>query len=122
MNIIIHSFIIPHIIGLEIQFEDIDYPIEEGSGLSDPIRLLFRTNQNPFTITFSPVTIAALEGMGMDHLSHYVYDIYEESRAKLFFLVEDTVNSFPANPFHCQLQLKESLRSCPPHSRTCIYS
>ena len=40
---------------LEINFEEPDYDVEEGSYL--PIILQFRKNQNPFTVRISTVTI-----------------------------------------------------------------
>ena len=60
-----HTTPIHIFIGLEINFEESDYAIEEGSNLSTPIRLQFRNNQNAFTITFTPVTIDAVESMGL---------------------------------------------------------
>ena len=50
---------------MEINFEESDYSITEGAGLSTPITLQFRNNQNAFNITFTPVTIDAVEGMGL---------------------------------------------------------
>ena len=67
---------------LEINFEESDYSITEGSGLSTPIRLQFRNNQNAFTITFSPVTIDAVEGMGLVALFINSATIEEEARAE----------------------------------------
>ena len=68
---------------MEINFEESDYAIEEGSGLSTPIRLQFRNNQNPFTITFTPVTIDAVEGMGLGANFINSDTIEEEYRATL---------------------------------------
>ena len=49
-------------VDLEINFEQSDYSIVEGSKmLSSPIMLQFRMNQNPFTITLSPVTVNTTE-------------------------------------------------------------
>ena len=76
-TIILHQFT-----GLEINFEESDYAITEGSVLSTPIRLQFRNNQNPFTITFSPVTIDAVEGMGLGADFINSETIEEESRAE----------------------------------------
>ena len=42
---------------LQIAFEDTEYSVTEGAGLSTPIRLQFRGTQSPFNIIFSPVTI-----------------------------------------------------------------
>ena len=69
------------IIGLEINFEEADYSITEGSGLSTAIiRLQFRNNQNPFNIRFSAVAIASAEGKGVG--SFIISDsIGEEARA-----------------------------------------
>ena len=70
-------------IGLEINFEESDYAIGEGSSLSTPIRLQFRNNQNAFNVTFSPVTIDAVEGMGLgaDFINSDTIEV--ESRAEL---------------------------------------
>ena len=67
---------------LEINFEVSDYSITEGSGLTTPITLQFRNNQNAFTITFSPVTIAAVEGMGLGANFINSDTIEEEARAE----------------------------------------
>ena len=49
---------------LQINFRESDYAIVEGSNmLSTPIMLQFGTNQNPFTVRLSPVTIATAESM-----------------------------------------------------------
>ena len=69
-------------IGLEINFEESDYSITEGGGLNTPIRLWFRINQNPFNITFTPVTIGAVEDMGLGRNFIYSNTIEEESRAE----------------------------------------
>ena len=51
---------------LQINFGELDYSIEEGSGeLSSQITLQFRINQNPFTVRLSPVTVATAEEMGL---------------------------------------------------------
>ena len=51
---------------LWINFLESDYSIVEGSTmLSTPIALQFRTNQNPFNITLSPVTVDTAESMGL---------------------------------------------------------
>ena len=68
---------------MEINFEESDYAIQEGSGLNTPIRLQFRNNQNPFTITFSPVTIDTVEDMGLGADFINSNTIEEESRAEL---------------------------------------
>ena len=70
------------IIGLEINFEESDYSIAEGSNLSTPIRLQFRNNQNPFTITFTPVTIDDVEDMGLGANFINSDTIEEEYRAE----------------------------------------
>ncbi|CAI8050963.1 Extracellular matrix protein 3, partial [Geodia barretti] len=47
---------------LEINFEESDYSIKEGATmLSTPIRLQFRTNQNPFTVTLRPISVDVAE-------------------------------------------------------------
>ena len=51
---------------LEINFEESDYSIEEGSYMpSSPIYLQFKTNQNPFTVTLHSVTVDTAEGMDL---------------------------------------------------------
>ena len=73
----------PHnIIGLEINFEESDYSIGEGSGLNTQIRLQFRNNQNAFNVTFSPVTIKVVEDMGLGADFINSDTIEEESRAE----------------------------------------
>ena len=80
-TIILHQ---SHInIGLEINFEESDYATQEGSGLNTPIRLQFRINQNAFNITFTPVTIAAVEGKGLGADFINSNTIEEEARAEL---------------------------------------
>ena len=51
---------------LEINFEESDYYIAEGSErLSSPITLQFRGNQNPFNLTLTAVTVDTAEAMGL---------------------------------------------------------
>ena len=51
---------------LEINFLESDYSIVEGDAeLSSPIRIQLRQNQNPFTLTLSPVTRDAAESKGL---------------------------------------------------------
>ena len=52
-------------IGLEINFERCDHSIEEGGALRTNIRLQFRSNQNPFTVTLSPLSVDATETLGL---------------------------------------------------------
>ena len=68
--------------GLEINFEESDYFITEASGISTPITLQFRPNQNPFNITFTPVTIDAVEGMDLGSTFICSETIEEEARAE----------------------------------------
>ena len=70
------------IIGLEINFEESDYSIAEGSALTTPITLQFRNNQNAFNVTFTPVTIDAVEGMGLGENLINSDTIEEASRAE----------------------------------------
>ena len=49
--------------GLEINFEQSDYSIEEGGALSSNICLQFRNNQNSFR--FCPVNISTAENMNL---------------------------------------------------------
>ena len=58
--------------GLEINFEETDYIIEEGGTLNDDIRLQFRSNQNPFTITLSAVSINTTEDLGLGFFFNYI--------------------------------------------------
>ena len=52
--------------GLEINFEESDYLIEEGETLGQSgIRLQFRNNQNQFNITLTPVDIDTAENLGL---------------------------------------------------------
>ena len=53
------------VIGLEINFQESDYAIEEGGTLSTDIRLQFRNNQSPFTIRLCPIDIDTTEDMGL---------------------------------------------------------
>ena len=53
------------VIGLEINFQESDYAIEEGGTLSTDIRLQFRNNQSPFTIRLCPIDINTAEDMGL---------------------------------------------------------
>ena len=78
----LYNIVILHqsIVGLEINFEDSDYSSTEGSGLRTPITMQFRNNQNPFTIIFSPVTIATAEGKGVGNFINSD-TIEEEARA-----------------------------------------
>ena len=51
---------------LQINFEKSDYSTVEGAAMyCSPIRLQFRTNQNPFNVTLSPVNIATAESQGL---------------------------------------------------------
>ena len=78
-----HTTPIHIFIGLEINFEESDYSIREGEGLTAPITLQFRNNQNAFNVTFSPVTIDAVEGKGLGANFINSDTIVEESRAEL---------------------------------------
>ena len=51
--------------GLEINFEEDDYSIEEGGTLNSVIRLQFRQNQNQFTVRLCPVSIDTAEVMNL---------------------------------------------------------
>ena len=51
---------------LQINFGESDYSIGEGfSRLSSQISLTFRANQNPFSVTLTPVTIDIAENMSL---------------------------------------------------------
>ena len=51
---------------LEINFEESDYYIAEGSErLSSPITLQLRENQNPFNLTLTAVSVDTAEAMGL---------------------------------------------------------
>ena len=54
-----------HLTGLEINFEESDYSIEEGGTLSTNIRFQFRNNQNPFSVRLCPVNIDIVEASGL---------------------------------------------------------
>ena len=51
--------------GLEVNFERCDYSIEEGGTLRTNIRLQYRNNQNPFTVTLSPLSVNTTEILGL---------------------------------------------------------
>ena len=61
LNLFSHDIIT----GLEINFEESDYSIEEGIALSTDIRFQFRNNQNPFSVRLCPVNISVVEDMGL---------------------------------------------------------
>ena len=75
-----------HFTGLGINFVETEYAIEEGGTLNDDIRLQFRNNQNPFTITLSAVSINTTEelGLGINIFSDFIQVI---SRAGIFFYI-----------------------------------
>ena len=51
---------------LQINFGESDYSIKEGfSRLSSKMSLTFRANQNPFSVTLTPVTIDIAENMSL---------------------------------------------------------
>ena len=54
------------ITGLEINFEESDYSIEEGGTLSTDIHFQFRGTQNPFSVRICPVNISTAEALGLD--------------------------------------------------------
>ena len=58
---------------LQINFEESDYSIYEGSSvLSSLISFTFRTNQNPFSVTLTPATIDIAENMSLgDFINSY---------------------------------------------------
>ena len=64
--------------GLEINFEESDYSIIEGT----PLRVLmqFRPAQNPFTFTVRPVSITSAEDIGLEDFINCA-SIGEASRA-----------------------------------------
>ena len=53
------------ITGLEINFEESDYSIEERGTLSTDIRFHFRNNQNPFSVRLCPVDMDTVEALGL---------------------------------------------------------
>ena len=72
-------------IGLEIRFQESDYIIEEDEILYTDIRLLYRYNQNPFTIVLSSVTIYIAEqlGLGFFITSDHIQDSYRAHYGEL---------------------------------------
>ena len=60
-----YHFISFLITGLEINFEESYYSIEEGGTLSTDIRFQFRNNQNPFSVRLCPVDIDTVEARGL---------------------------------------------------------
>ena len=66
---------------LEINFRESKFVLEEGStGLCSPIVLEFQKNQNPFTVTLSPVSVATAEVKGVGFFIKSD-TIYSQSRA-----------------------------------------
>ena len=63
MNNISNSYLL--VTGLEINFEEDDYSIEEGGTLSTIIRFQFRQNQNSFTVRLCPLSIDDAEAMNL---------------------------------------------------------
>ena len=53
------------LLGLEINFERCDHSIEEGGTLRTDIRLQHGNNQNPFTVTLSPLSLNTTETLGL---------------------------------------------------------
>ena len=52
--------------GLEINFEESDYSMIEGiTVLSTNMTLTFRSNQNPFSVILTAVTVDTAESMGL---------------------------------------------------------
>ena len=74
--------------GLEINFEESDYSIEEGGTLSTFIRLQFRQNQNPFTVCLCPVSIDTAEDMNLGSFidSDTIYEISRATAGELSYL------------------------------------
>ena len=62
-----HGLTDTYIAGLEFNFDYTDYSIDEGGTLSSFIRLHFRNNQNPFTITFTAASINTTEDLGLGY-------------------------------------------------------
>ena len=62
------------ITGLEINFEESDYSIEEGGTLSTDIRFQFRGTQNPFTVTLTPVDIDTAEALGLGFFINFYFN------------------------------------------------
>ena len=54
-----------NVAGLEINFEESDYSIEEGGTLNTNIRFQFRNNQNAFSLNLTPVDIDTAEALGL---------------------------------------------------------
>ena len=63
MNNICNSYLL--VTGLEINFEEDDYSIEEGGTLSTVIRFQFRQNPNSFTVRLCPLSIDDTEDMNL---------------------------------------------------------
>ena len=57
---------------LQINFEQADYVIMEGSTERPQIRLRFRTVQNPFTITIRPVDIDYIERKNLSSFINFM--------------------------------------------------
>ena len=59
------------ITGLEINFEELNYSIEEGGTLSTGIRFQFRGNQIPFTVHLCRVNISTAEALDLGFFIDY---------------------------------------------------
>ena len=57
---------------LQINFEQVDYVIMEGSTERPVIRLRFRTVQNPFNITIRPVDIDYIERKNLSSFINFM--------------------------------------------------
>ena len=66
---------------LQINFEELDYSIEEGESTADLITMQYRRTENDFTLRLTPVSIADSESMYDVVLFVDPDDIDEEARA-----------------------------------------
>ena len=64
--------------GLEINFEEADYSVLEGTPLS--VLMQFRSTQSPFTLSVRPISIANAEDRGLEGFINCA-SIEEASRA-----------------------------------------
>ena len=66
---------------LQINFEHLDYSIDEGDSTANLITMQYRRTENDFTLRLTPVSIADSESMYDVVVFVYSADIDEEARA-----------------------------------------
>ena len=100
MNNICNSYLL--VTGLEINFEEYDYYIEEGGTLSTIIRFQFRQNQNSFTVRLCPLSIDDAEAMNLGFFidSETIHNISRATPGRLLiYYNNDIVFNETFSPF-----------------------